>query len=208
VEAIAEVLFAFAAFEVVFARLDRFPGALWLAPEPAQPFARMIEALMGRFPDYPPYGGAFNEIVPHLTVAQSGFDEAVSTLEPWLPLSTRAERAVSGARRLTGAPLVRTSSYLTHEVFNTYRSETAMMRYLKRLADYDYALDRGMIPLGSCTMKLNAATEMEAVSWPEYAGLHPFAPADDVAGARRGDARLAARREERVAVGAGSRSAG
>jgi 2'-5' RNA ligase len=94
VEAIAEVLFAFAAFEVVFARLDRFPGALWLAPEPAQPFARMIEALIQRFPGYPPYGGAFNEIVPHLTVAQSEFDEAVSTLEPWLPLSTRAERAV------------------------------------------------------------------------------------------------------------------
>jgi 2'-5' RNA ligase len=94
VEGIAEVLFAFAAFEVVFARLDRFPGALWLAPEPAQPFARMIEALMRRFPDYPPYGGAFREIVPHLTIAQSEFDEAVSTLEPWLPLSTRAERAV------------------------------------------------------------------------------------------------------------------
>jgi 2'-5' RNA ligase len=94
VEAIAEVLFAFAAFEVVFARLDRFPGALWLAPEPAQPFARMIEALIQRFPGYPPYGGAFNEIVPHLTVAQSEFDEVVSTLEPWLPLSTRAERAV------------------------------------------------------------------------------------------------------------------
>ena len=80
------------------------------------------------------------------------------------------------------ADLVRTSSYLTHEVFNSHRSETAMMRYLKRLADYDYALDRGMIPLGSCTMKLNAATEMEAVSWPEYAGLHPFAPAEDAAG--------------------------
>jgi glycine dehydrogenase len=80
------------------------------------------------------------------------------------------------------AALVRTSSYLTHEVFNSYRSETAMMRYLKRLADFDYALDRGMIPLGSCTMKLNAAAEMEAVSWPEYAGLHPFAPADDAAG--------------------------
>jgi 2'-5' RNA ligase len=94
VEAIAEVLFAFAAFEVVFARLDRFPGVLWLAPEPAQPLARMIEALIERFPDYPPYGGAFGEIVPHLTVAQSEFDEAVSTLEPWLPLSTRAERAV------------------------------------------------------------------------------------------------------------------
>ena len=78
--------------------------------------------------------------------------------------------------------LVRTSSYLEHPVFNTHRSETSMMRYLKRLADFDYALDRGMIPLGSCTMKLNAATEMEAVTWPEFGGLHPFAPADDVAG--------------------------
>ena len=78
--------------------------------------------------------------------------------------------------------LVRTSEYLTHPVFNTHHSETSMMRYLKRLADYDYALDRGMIPLGSCTMKLNAATEMEAVSWPEFAGVHPFAPSQDVVG--------------------------
>ncbi|MBU6265331.1 MAG: aminomethyl-transferring glycine dehydrogenase, partial [Actinomycetales bacterium] len=80
------------------------------------------------------------------------------------------------------AKLVRTSTYLEHPVFNTHRSETSMMRYLKRLADFDYALDRGMIPLGSCTMKLNAATEMEAVTWPEFGGLHPFAPAEDVAG--------------------------
>jgi len=78
--------------------------------------------------------------------------------------------------------LLRTSDYLAHPVFNIHRSETSMMRYLKHLADYDYALDRGMIPLGSCTMKLNAATEMEAVSWPEFAGLHPFAPEADVAG--------------------------
>ncbi|ANP71963.1 aminomethyl-transferring glycine dehydrogenase [Cryobacterium arcticum] len=78
--------------------------------------------------------------------------------------------------------LTRTSEYLTHAVFNTHRSETSMMRYLKRLADYDYALDRGMIPLGSCTMKLNAATEMEAVTWPEFGGLHPFAPRADVEG--------------------------
>ncbi|TFD17053.1 aminomethyl-transferring glycine dehydrogenase [Cryobacterium sp. TMT1-21] len=78
--------------------------------------------------------------------------------------------------------LHRTSEFLTHPVFNTHRSETSMMRYLKRLADYDYALDRGMIPLGSCTMKLNAATEMEAVSWPEFGGLHPFAPRADVEG--------------------------
>ncbi|MEI2268574.1 aminomethyl-transferring glycine dehydrogenase [Microbacterium sp. No. 7] len=80
------------------------------------------------------------------------------------------------------AALRRTDDYLTHPVFNTHRSETAMMRYLKQLADRDYALDRGMIPLGSCTMKLNAATEMAAVSWPEFARVHPFAPADDVAG--------------------------
>ncbi|MGV8875953.1 MAG: aminomethyl-transferring glycine dehydrogenase [Rhodoglobus sp.] len=78
--------------------------------------------------------------------------------------------------------LERRSDYLTHPVFNTHRSETSMMRYLKYLADKDYALDRGMIALGSCTMKLNAAAEMEAVSWPEFAGIHPFAPAEDVAG--------------------------
>jgi glycine dehydrogenase len=78
--------------------------------------------------------------------------------------------------------LERSSAYLEHPVFNTHRSETSMMRYLKHLADYDYALDRGMIPLGSCTMKLNAATEMEAVTWPEFAGLHPFAPESDVEG--------------------------
>jgi glycine dehydrogenase len=80
------------------------------------------------------------------------------------------------------AELARESEYLTHPVFNTHRSETAMMRYLKYLADKDYALDRGMIPLGSCTMKLNAATEMEAVTWPEFAGIHPFAPEADVLG--------------------------
>jgi glycine dehydrogenase len=78
--------------------------------------------------------------------------------------------------------LVRQSEYLGHPVFNTHRSETSMMRYLKHLADYDYALDRGMIPLGSCTMKLNAVTEMEAITWPEFAGLHPFAPEADVEG--------------------------
>ncbi len=77
---------------------------------------------------------------------------------------------------------IRTSEYLTHAVFSTHRSETGMMRYLKRLSDKDYALDRGMIQLGSCTMKLNAATEMEAVTWPEFQAIHPFAPADDVEG--------------------------
>nr|WP_084344631.1 aminomethyl-transferring glycine dehydrogenase [Microbacterium resistens] len=78
--------------------------------------------------------------------------------------------------------LRRRDDYLTHPVFHAHRSETAMMRYLKTLADRDYALDRGMIPLGSCTMKLNAATEMAAITWPEFAQLHPFAPEEDVRG--------------------------
>ncbi|WP_431923336.1 aminomethyl-transferring glycine dehydrogenase [Amycolatopsis tucumanensis] len=82
------------------------------------------------------------------------------------------------------AGLARTSEFLTHEVFHSHRSETAMLRYLRRLSDQDYALDRGMIPLGSCTMKLNATAEMEPISWPEFAGLHPFAPAEDAAGYR------------------------
>jgi glycine dehydrogenase len=78
--------------------------------------------------------------------------------------------------------LRRASPFLTHPVFSSHRSETAMLRYLRKLADRDIALDRSMIPLGSCTMKLNAAAEMEAITWPEFAGLHPFAPAEHAAG--------------------------
>jgi glycine dehydrogenase len=80
------------------------------------------------------------------------------------------------------AGLRRTSPYLTHPVFHEHRSETAMLRYLRRLADFDIALDRSMIPLGSCTMKLNAAAEMEAITWPEFANVHPFAPQAQTAG--------------------------
>jgi glycine dehydrogenase len=80
------------------------------------------------------------------------------------------------------AELRRTTPYLTHPVFSAHRSETAMLRYLRSLSDKDLALDRTMIPLGSCTMKLNAATEMAAITWPEFANLHPFVPAEQARG--------------------------
>jgi glycine dehydrogenase len=92
-----------------------------------------------------------------------------------------------GLENVRGLPegLERDTDYLTHEVFNSHRSETQMLRYLRRLSGRDYALDRGMIPLGSCTMKLNATTEMEPISLPGFADLHPFAPAEDAAGHRQ-----------------------
>jgi glycine dehydrogenase len=80
------------------------------------------------------------------------------------------------------APFRRTSAFLNHSTFHSHRSETAMLRYLRRLSDRDIALDRSMIPLGSCTMKLNATTEMEAITWPEFANIHPFAPAEQSRG--------------------------
>ncbi|GLW25788.1 glycine dehydrogenase (decarboxylating) [Microbispora amethystogenes] len=89
------------------------------------------------------------------------------------------DRATSDA---IPANLQRTSGFLTHPVFHSHRSETAMLRYLRRLQDKDVALDRSMIPLGSCTMKLNATTEMEPVTWPEFAAIHPFAPAEQAEG--------------------------
>ncbi|WAP54593.1 aminomethyl-transferring glycine dehydrogenase [Streptomyces sp. S465] len=93
------------------------------------------------------------------------------------------------------AALLRRDGYLTHPVFHQHRSETAMLRYLRGLADRDYALDRGMIPLGSCTMKLNATTEMEPITWPEFGALHPFAPAEQA----RGYLTLVRELEERLA---------
>ncbi|WP_018501187.1 aminomethyl-transferring glycine dehydrogenase [Parafrankia discariae] len=99
-----------------------------------------------------------------------------------------ADGPAAGAAPVAGpllpAALIRAGDepYLTHPVFHAHRSETAMLRYLRRLADVDFALDRGMIPLGSCTMKLNATTEMAAVTWPDFADIHPFAPLDQAAG--------------------------
>ena len=95
-----------------------------------------------------------------------------------------ASAAYRSAPSLLPAALARTSDFLTHERFHAYQSETEMMRYLRRLSDRDLALDRTMIPLGSCTMKLNAATEMEAISWREFTDIHPFSPAERSAGYR------------------------
>ena len=82
------------------------------------------------------------------------------------------------------AALTRTSDFLTHPIFHSIQSETQMLRYLRRLADRDLALDRTMIPLGSCTMKLNSTAEMESISWPEFAGIHPYVPANQSQGWR------------------------
>lgn len=90
-----------------------------------------------------------------------------------------------GVEPLIPEALRRTSPFLTHPVFNTHHSETEMLRYIRSLADKDLALDRSMIPLGSCTMKLNATAEMIPITWPEFAQVHPFAPADQLAGYRQ-----------------------
>ena len=87
-----------------------------------------------------------------------------------------------GIEPLIPTELRRTSEFLTHPVFNTHHSETAMLRYIRKLSDKDLALDRSMIPLGSCTMKLNATSEMIPITWPEFANMHPFAPADQQQG--------------------------
>jgi len=118
----------------------------------------------------------------------------ISTSEVTTDATVSAVLRAFGVHEGEGAPepdaglpvsLRRVTPYLTHEVFATHRSETQMLRYLRTLSARDYALDRGMIPLGSCTMKLNATTEMEPISLPGFADLHPFAPAEDAAGYRQ-----------------------
>ena len=105
-------------------------------------------------------------------------DETVAALAAALG----ASRVDFAASATIPTSALRTSPVLAHSIFDKMQSETQMMRYLRTLADKDLALDRTMIPLGSCTMKLNAATEMEAITWPEFANLHPFAPLDQAAG--------------------------
>ncbi len=110
---------------------------------------------------------------------------ARATIEAvWRAFDVNAAVETLDATAPDGIPgaLCRDDAILGHPVFHRYRTEHEMLRYIRRLSDRDLALDRTMIPLGSCTMKLNATTEMESVTWPEFAGVHPFAPADQVAG--------------------------
>ena len=102
------------------------------------------------------------------------------------------EALEAGTEMLIPAALRRTSVFLTHPVFNTYHSETGMLRYIRMLSDKDLALDRSMIPLGSCTMKLNATSEMIPITWPAFADIHPFCPADQREGYAELDAQLRA----------------
>ncbi|CAN5363531.1 hypothetical protein BH09ACT12_BH09ACT12_09880 [soil metagenome] len=134
--------------------------------------AARAEGLQLRLVDADTIGISFSEVSGPATL------RALHTAFGVIPAETEPLAALP-------ADLVRTTDFLTHEVFSSHHSETQMLRYLRRLSGRDYALDRGMIPLGSCTMKLNATTEMEPVSLPGFADLHPFAPAEDAAGYRR-----------------------
>jgi glycine dehydrogenase len=120
----------------------------------------------------------------HLSIACDETTTRTQLAAVWAAFGVEADVEVLDAATDDTLPaaLLRTDDYLTHPVFQQYRSETAMLRYLRKLADRDYALDRGMIPLGSCTMKLNATTEMEPVTWPEFGQIHPFAPVEQAAG--------------------------
>jgi glycine dehydrogenase len=91
-------------------------------------------------------------------------------------------QAIKAEQKGMPTDLQRDDAILSHPVFNSYHSETDMLRYLKQLENKDFSLVHGMIPLGSCTMKLNASVQMAPVTWPEFANMHPFAPADQTQG--------------------------
>ncbi|MEV1000885.1 aminomethyl-transferring glycine dehydrogenase [Nonomuraea sp. NPDC050202] len=120
----------------------------------------------------------------HVSVACDEKTGAAELAKVWAAFGVSAEVAPEDAPDALPADLLRESPYLTHPVFHSHRSETAMLRYLRKLQDKDIALDRSMIPLGSCTMKLNATTEMEPITWPEFAAVHPYAPDDQAEGYR------------------------
>jgi len=123
-----------------------------------------------------------SDTVIGLSVDETTMPEDVARVVRAFTGESATDAAIPPAAATLPAGLARTSAFLTHPTFNRYRCETEMLRYLRRLADCDIALDRAMIPLGSCTMKLNATSEMIPVTWPEFGALHPFAPADQAQG--------------------------
>ncbi|MFG2074084.1 aminomethyl-transferring glycine dehydrogenase [Nonomuraea maritima] len=121
----------------------------------------------------------------HVAISCDEKTGAAEVAKVWAAFGVPAgEVDVEGAADALPQSLARESAYLTHPVFHQHRSETAMLRYLRKLQDKDIALDRSMIPLGSCTMKLNATTEMEPITWPEFAAIHPYAPEEQSEGYR------------------------
>ncbi|KAM9861502.1 putative glycine dehydrogenase (decarboxylating) [Leucobacter sp. BZR 635] len=155
---------------------DVFFDTLWarVPGKAAQTVAAAAEAgLNFRQVDADTVGISFDETTTAATVA------AVAGV-----FGAQAPEAVAAGNYAFSGALVRESEYMTHPIFHSVRSETQMLRYLRRLADRDLALDRTMIPLGSCTMKLNSTAEMESISWPEFAGIHPYVPAEQSQGWR------------------------
>jgi glycine dehydrogenase len=131
------------------------------------------------------FNSGFNARIIDVRTIGLTFDETFTEIDLELVAKALGITLKSNSSRAVEDHLVRNSPYLQHPLFNSYHSETSMLRYLRSLADRDLALDRTMIPLGSCTMKLNATTEMIPVTWPEFSNLHPFAPINQSAGIRK-----------------------
>ena len=131
------------------------------------------------------FASGFNiRIIDEKTIGLT-FDETITNEDMQVIAAAFKTNLAKNFSAPIDASMVRSSSFLQHPLFNSYHSETSMLRYLRNLADRDLALDRTMIPLGSCTMKLNATTEMIPVTWPEFSSLHPFAPSNQSSGIRK-----------------------
>ncbi|MFH5822550.1 aminomethyl-transferring glycine dehydrogenase [Georgenia sp. AZ-5] len=162
-------------FDTLTARVPGRAGAVVAAAEAAGVNLRLVDA------DHVGVSCDETTTPAHLAAVAQAFGVAGAAARVDAAAAAVADGA---APEVLPAALARTSAYLTHPTFHAHRSETQMLRYLRRLADKDLALDRTMIPLGSCTMKLNATTEMQAMTWPEFASVHPFAPDSQTAGWR------------------------
>ena len=131
------------------------------------------------------FASGFNvRIIDEKTIGLT-FDETITNEDMQIIAAAFKTNLAKNFSAPIDASMVRSSLFLQHPLFNSYHSETSMLRYLRNLADRDLALDRTMIPLGSCTMKLNATTEMIPVTWPEFSSLHPFAPSNQSSGIRK-----------------------